>query len=196
MVKDSDPPRRPQPLIDTVKIVKGLEQSQIWREQQAAIAKLREGLALPPDLAEALRQMKEETARLDAEALAKAKEEAAPPSPEPAATTETVAEPTAATAPAVAAESAVEPAPVDETAAPIKRKRPKQWAAEWMEANPKGKDEGPGEYAQRMYDDMVKAPDVTAAWSPKTCQRELYRPPKEADFEPDPNSLQTFPKHH
>ena len=71
MVKDSDPPRRSQPLIDVLKTIKALKQSPLWREQQARSAKLREGLALPPALAEALRE-------------AKAEAESVLPAPEPA----------------------------------------------------------------------------------------------------------------
>jgi hypothetical protein len=102
MVKDSDPPRRPQPLIDVLKTVKALKRSPLWRQQQEAIAKLREHLALPPALAEALGEVKEEAARLDVEA---AKEEAARLSPEA----------TSANSPAPATEPAIEPAREPET---------------------------------------------------------------------------------
>jgi hypothetical protein len=193
MAENNDPPRRLQPLIDSLRIIKAW--SPLWRAQQEAIAKLRERLALPPALAEALREVKEEAARLDAEAKAEAS--ANLPAPEP----------TAEAKPAVAAEPAVELAieatpskPVAdqavEQAAPIQRKRPKQWAADWMQTHPKHKGERPGDYAQRMHDDMAKAPDVTEAWSFDNCRRELYREPKEVDFEPDPGSVQTFPKPH
>jgi hypothetical protein len=88
-------------------------------------------------------------------------------------------------------------APVNKPAeAPIKRKPAKQWSADWRQTHPKGKDEGVSEYAQRMCAEMANAPDVTEPWDFETCRRELYREPKEVDFEPAPGSVQTFPKHH
>jgi hypothetical protein len=202
MSKDKDTPPGPQPFLDTLKVIKALNRSPIWREQQAAFAKLRERwkalLELSPDLAEALRQMKEgaaRAARLDAEALHQAKEESAGPSPEPAPAPPTE-EPVVSEEPATAIQRPATESPVRSEVAPIKRKRPKQWAAEWMQNNSRRKGEGPGEYAQRMCDDMATAPDVTEAWPFENCRRELYREPKEVDFEPDPGSVQAFPKHH
>jgi hypothetical protein len=197
MAENNDPPRRLQPLLDSLRIIKAW--SPLWRAQQEAIAKLRGRLALPPALAEALREVKEEAARLDAEAKAEAS--ANLPAPGPA------AEAKPAVAAELAAEPAVEPAieatpsePVaDEAvkpAAPIKRKPRKQWSADWRQTHPQGKDEGPGEYAQRMCAEMATAPDVTEPWDFETCRRELYRKAKEVDFEPDPGSVQTFPKPH
>jgi len=159
MAKDStDPPRRPQPLHDTRKILKAFEQSPIWREQQAKLAEIRKATLEPESAPEPIT------------------------TPEPA--NESVSEPvTDPTTPAT-------------QAPPIKRKPPKQWAADWMKAHPKGENEAPGEYAKRMCDDMANAQDVTEPWPFKTCQRELYRKPSEADFEPDPDSVQDYPKHH
>jgi hypothetical protein len=119
---DNDPPRRSQPLIDVLKTVKALEQSPLWREQQAASAKLREKLALPPDLDEALREVRAEAARLDIEAMAKATakedvpaEAAVEPANSPAPTTEPTSEPANEPAAESTSEPAAEPATATES---------------------------------------------------------------------------------
>ena len=203
MGNDSDPPRRPQPFLDILKIINGLKQEPLSQQQQAELAKLhahlqqnsadlnrlRDMLSMPPEEAERWKERWKVRPALPSglfdEIRKVLQQEACEPS-EPA--------PETVSAPKPVIESAVNK--TAEQMAPIKRKHPKQWSADWRRDNPQGKDEGRGKYGQRMHNDMVKAPDVTAVWSLKTCQRELYRPPKEADFEPDPNSLQTFPKHH
>jgi hypothetical protein len=183
MAENNDPPRRSQPFLDTLKVIKALKRSPIWRQQQETIAKLRERLALPPDLAEAIKQARESEMEPAAEATT--------PTEAPASTGQrTISE----ALPTANDEEPTTPPPSSETAPP-KRKPPKLWSADWMKTNPRRKGEGPGEYAQRMCDAMTNATDVTEPWSFENCRRELYRSPKEADFEPDSDSLQTFPKH-
>ena len=200
MAENNDPPRRSQPFLDVLKIINGLKQEPLSPQQQAELAKLhahlrqdtadldrlRDMLSMPPEEAERWKERWKVRPALPSglfDKIRKAYEQLQQEACEPS-------EP----APKPVIESAVNK--TAEQMAPIKRKHPKQWSADWRRDNPQGKDEGRGKYGQRMHNDMVKAPDVTAVWSLKTCQRELYRPPKEADFEPDPNSLQTFPKHH
>jgi len=201
MAENNDPPRQSQPFLD---ILNGLKRELLSPQQQAELAKLRahlqqdspalnrlrDMLSMPPEEAERWKVRPPLSSGLF-DKIQKAYEqwqlqqEACEPS-EPA--------PETVSAPKPVIESAVDK--TADQAAPINRKRPKQWKAGWMRDNPRGKDEGPGKYGRRMHADMNKAPDVTAVWTLKTCLRELYRLPKEADFEPDPNSLQTFPKHH
>jgi hypothetical protein len=200
MAENNDPPRQSQPFLDILKILNGLKQEPLSPQQQAELAKLhahlrqdtadldrlRDMLSMPPEEAERWKERWKVRPALPSglfDKIRKAYEQLQQEACEPS-------EP----APKPVIESAVNK--TAEQMAPIKRKHPKQWSADWRRDNPQGKDEGRGKYGQRMHNDMVKAPDVTAVWSLKTCQRELYRPPKEADFEPDPNSLQTFPKHH
>jgi hypothetical protein len=170
----------PQPLRDTHKILKAFEQSPIWREQQAKLAEIRKATLEDPE---------PETVATP-EPVTEATNEATPElASEPAPSTDLVEGSAATSEPAADKES--------KQGEPIKRKkRPKQWAADWKLANPRRKDEAPGEYAQRMCDAMANAQDVTEPWPFKTCQRELYRKPSEADFEPDPDSVQDYPKHH
>jgi hypothetical protein len=197
MGNDSDPPRRPQPSLDILKILSGLKQSPLSQQQQAELAKLQAHLQQDSLSANRLPDMlvmsPEEAKRWQVrpapssfslfDKIQKAYEQLRREACEPS-------EP----APKPVIESAVNK--IAGQVAPIKRKRPKQWKAEWMKTNPQRKGEKPGEYGQRMHADMKRAPDVTAVWKLKTCLRELYRKPKEVDFEPDPSSLQAFPKHH
>jgi hypothetical protein len=190
MAENNDPPRRSQPFLDTLKAIKALNRSPIWRERQAAIAKLREQskalLALPPDLAEAIRQARESEMEPTAEPVAE---------PRPAAAAEPAIEQPAAPVeePAALAE---EPTVAPSEVVPIKRIRPRRWAAVWRKANPQREGEDASARAQRMCNDMAKDPNVTEAWPVETCRRELYRKPKDTDFAPDPDSVQTFPKTH
>jgi hypothetical protein len=106
--EDKGKPSGAQPLLDALKAAKTRDRSPIWQKQQAALAKLREKkelLAHPPALAEALREVQAEAARLDAEV---AKEEAARSAPEPAQTAELANSPPPAGKPAT--ESVAEPA--------------------------------------------------------------------------------------
>jgi hypothetical protein len=189
MSKDKDDRTGPQFLS---RGFRNLTQNPIWRQQQEAIAKLRERLRLPQ-----YAQLK--TPRLSADPLAEAIERQARAEAEqlePPPDIERPVAPVEEASPAVAEKSTVETAaPSSEPALP-KRKPPKQWAAEWMKANPQREDEDDTAYAQRMCDDMAKATDVEKAWPFRTCRRELYREPTEDDFAPDPDSVQTFPKHH
>jgi hypothetical protein len=215
MAKDTDPPRRPQPFLDILKAIKALEQSPPWQQQQAESSELRERLqqdlpnlerlrdmlSMPPGEAERwkallasrsdlLEQIQQAYEQLQQEAC-----ESSAPAPKTVPTPEPAAE-RAVMKPVV--KHTIEPA-VDETAeqaAPIERKRPKQWAADWMQAHPRRKGEDATAYAQRMCNDMAEAPDVTEAWPIDTCRRELYRNRKETDFAPDPDSVQSFPKPH
>jgi hypothetical protein len=178
--------------------LRNLKQSPIWRQHQEAIAKLRESLRRPQDeqlktprfpvdpIVEAI------GARVRAEIEAEQQSEL-----ERAPVQQAIEQPAAPVeAPAAPVEE-----PTAERAAPsegarIRRKRPGRWAADWMKTHPKREDEKPGEYAQRMCDDMANAPDVTEAWDFDRCRREMYRKPKETEFAPDPDSVQTSPKHH
>jgi hypothetical protein len=219
MSEDSDPPRRPQPFLDLLRLINGLKRSPLGQQQQAELARLRDHLqqglpdlnrlrdmlsmpqdeaerfrarlAPPSGLANAIKEAHEQLQREEAEA-------AGTPSVTPEPTPSVTPEPAASTAPEP--ESVSENVAADKTTEPgatqIQRKKPKQWAADWMKTNPQGEGEGPGEYAQRMHDDMVKAPDVTEPRDFEYCRRALYREPKEVDFEPEPGSVQTFPKHH
>jgi hypothetical protein len=194
MAENNDPPRQSQPFFDILKILNGLKQEPLSQRQRAELGRLhahlqqdlpslnrlRDMLAMSPEEAERWKQRGKGRPSGLFEKIQKAYErlqqEACEPEP--------------------ATESAVAVNKPAEQAAPIKRKHPKQWSADWRKANLQGKDEGPGEYAQRMHEEMVKAPDVTEPWDFETCRRELYREPKEIDFEPTPDSVQTFPRHH
>jgi hypothetical protein len=201
MAENNDPPRQSQPFLD---ILNKLKREPLSPRQQAELAKLhahlqqnsadlnrlRDMLSMPPEEAERWKQrwkgrpsvslFDEIQKAYEQWQLQQQASEPNEPAPEPA--------------PESVIESAVNK--IAEQVAPIKRKRPKQWKAEWMKTNPQRKGEKPGKYGRRMHADMKKAPDVTAVWKLKTCLRELYRTPKEVDFEPDPSSLQAFPKHH
>ena len=203
MGNDSDPPRRPQPFLDILKIINGLKQEPLSQQQQAELAKLhahlqqnsadlnrlRDMLSMPPEEAERWKERWKARPALPSglfdEIRKVLQQEACEPS-EPA--------PETVSAPKPVIESAADK--TAEQVAPIKRKRPKQWAADWMRAHSQGKDESPGEYAQRMCDEMANAPDVTEPRDFEYCRRALYRTRKEVDFEPAPGSVQNFPRHH
>jgi hypothetical protein len=206
MAENNDPPRQSQPFLDILKIINGLKQEPLSQRQQAELAKLhthlqqdsaalnrlRDMLSMPPEEAERWKLRPALPSGLFdkiRKAYEQLQQEACEPS-EPAPETVSAREP----APEPVIESAVNK--TAEQVAPIKRKRPKQWVGEWRQSHPRRKGEGPGEYAQRMCDDMANAPDVTEAWTFENCRRELYRKPKEVDFEPTPGSVQTFPRHH
>ena len=200
MAENNDPPRRSQPFLDVLKIINGLKQEPLSQRQRAELGRLhahlqqdlpslnrlRDMLSMPPEEAERWKERWKVRPALPSglfDKIRKAYEQLQQEACEPS-------EP----APKPVIESAVNK--TAEQMAPIKRKHPKQWSADWRKANLQGKDEGPGEYAQRMHEEMVKAPDVTEPWDFETCRRELYREPKEIDFEPTPDSVQTFPRHH
>ena len=201
MAENNDPPRQSQPFLD---ILNGLKRELLSPQQQAELAKLyahlqqdtpdlnwlRDMLSMPPEEAERWKVRPPLSSGLF-DKIQKAYEqwqlqqEACEPS-EPA--------PETVSAPKPVIESAADK--TAEQVAPIKRKRPKQWAADWMRAHSQGKDESPGEYAQRMCDEMANAPDVTEPRDFEYCRRALYRTRKEVDFEPAPGSVQNFPRHH
>lgn len=190
---NTDPSRRPQLS----------NRKRLGRQQQAKIAKLRERLredlpslkqlrdklAMPPEEVERWKELLRappdvvEAFRLDE------------PECLPAPTTPTE-EPASAAAPEEPAPATEEPitAPEELATAPsqapsIQRKRPKQWVIDWLKAHPRRENEERPEYAQRMCDEMANAPDVTEARPIEYCLREVYRPRKETDFAPDPDSI-------
>jgi len=144
-------------------------------------------------------RVREEEAQEQTSGATPVKEPVNEPTPLPAAaeTTPPASEPAPSADPVVGSAATTSEPAADkepEQAAPLRRKRPRAWAAAWMKANPRREGEDKTAYAQRMCGDMAKAPDVTEAWPFYTCRRFLYRKPRTTDFAPDAGIVFHKPK--
>jgi hypothetical protein len=196
MAKNSDPPHRPQHVLDSLR---NLTQSPLWQQLQETLAKLHERMpqyapeqlerlrtklgipqfpgGMSPELAKTLHEQHEWLLRLE-QTLEQQ-------------TTEQLSKQTIS---GQVTEKRVAETPAPPAAPPIKRMVPKDWRDSWVKTHAQCKGESVTTYAKRMYEAMQIAPDITKPWALTTCLRSFYRRPEETDFAPEPGSVQTFPK--
>ena len=196
-VSEDDKGKPPGPQL-IPRALRDLKRSPIWRQQEEAIAQLRESLPRPQYTPEQLKtpQLPVDPA-IDAIAERVRAEMSWEREPEPeqvpAQAIKQLTEQTAAQAPEQVAEKPVAETPAALEAAPKERIEPKTWRDNWVKNNPRRKKETARAYAARMREAMEKAP-VTRLWTEEGCRRSLYNRPVETDFAPDPGSVQIPPK--